>query len=213
AFVLFVAASVTGGLPRPALATLLADTMATTGALFALLAAATTFTLVFRALGTDRLLDGWIDALPRGAGVATLVVLGVIGLSAFALDAFEIIFVLVPVLMPPLLARVPDASWVAVLVLLTLQASFLLPPVGYALLMTRGALGERVSTRQVARQLLPFLCAQLLVFAAVFAFPDLVHYGQGANVPAFGVSPAPDTAAPASMPEIPSLQIDEDGAK
>ena len=66
-------------------------------------------------------------------------VLGVIGLCAFVLDAFEIIFVIVPIVIPPLLIRVADARWVAVLVLLTLQSSFLLPPFGYALMMVRGA--------------------------------------------------------------------------
>ena len=45
-------------------------------------------------------------------------VLGAIGLSAFVLDAFEIIFVIVPIVIPPLLIRAPDAVWVAVLVLL-----------------------------------------------------------------------------------------------
>ena len=182
AFVLFMATLLTGRLSGGALRVLLADTIATTGALFALLVAATTFTLVIRTLGTDRLLDAWIDALPGGASVATLVVLSAIGISALALDAFEIIFVLVPVLMPPLLVRVPDASWVAVLVLLTLQASFLLPPIGYALLMTRGVLGERAPTRAVAQSLVPYLVAQFVVFACVFAFPGLVHLGQRESV-------------------------------
>ncbi len=213
AFVLFVTARATGRLSGAALSTLLADTIATTGALFALLAAATTFTLVFRALGTDRLLDGWIAALPGGQGLATLVVLGAIGVSALALDAFEIIFVLVPVLMPPLLARVPDASWVAVLVLLTLQASFLLPPIGYALLMTRGVLGERVATREVARRLLPYLAGQIVVFGAVFAFPALVHFGQGANAPVFGVVPPAGGETTAPLQDIPVPPSDDEGGK
>lgn len=204
AFVLFVTALSSGRLSGGALHALLADTIATTGALFALLVAATTFTLVFRALGTDRLLDAWIGALPGGAGLATLVVLGAIGVSALALDAFEIIFVLVPVLMPPLLTRVPDASWVAVLVLLTLQASFLLPPIGYALLMTRGVLGERVPTPAVARRLAPYLIAQVIVFACVFVFPGLVHFGQSESmaIPTSASPPMSDEEATLRMHEM-----------
>ena len=118
----------------------LTQAMAMTGALFALLIAATTFTLVLRMLGTDRLVADWVTALPGDDVAVVAVVLGAIGLCAFVLDAFEIIFVIVPIVVPPLLIRVADARWVAVLLLLTLQTSFLLPPFGYALMMVRGTL-------------------------------------------------------------------------
>ena len=47
----------------PALREVLTQAMATTGALFALLIAATTLTLVLRMLGTDRLVADWVTAL------------------------------------------------------------------------------------------------------------------------------------------------------
>jgi TRAP-type mannitol/chloroaromatic compound transport system permease large subunit len=159
--------------------------------------AATTFTLVFRALGSDRLLYGWIVDAPLQANALVVVVLGVIAIAALALDAFEIIFVLVPVLMPPLLMRVADASWVAVLVLLALQASFTLPPIGYALLMTRGVLREHVSTRALARELAPFLFAQIAVLAAVLAVPRLVHL-----VPSTAEASSSSPRAPLSDDEV-----------
>jgi tripartite ATP-independent transporter DctM subunit len=152
------------------------ETLAITGALFALLVAATTFTLVIRGLGTDRLVAQLIADIPGGAIAATLVVLAIIAASAFALDAFEIIFVVVPVVMPALLMRVPDAIWVAVLTILTLQASFLIPPLGYAVLMARTSVAEPVSTKLLVRALLPFLIAQGAVLGATAAFPVLVHW-------------------------------------
>ncbi len=90
---------------------------------------------------------------------------------AFVLDAFEIIFVIVPIVVPPLLIRVADARWVAVLVLLTLQTSFLLPPFGYALMMVRGTLRYRGTVGALVRALLPFLIAQWLVLAIVLFVP------------------------------------------
>ena len=45
----------------------LRDTLAVTGALFALLVGATVFTLVLRALGTDRWVAAALAALPGGA--------------------------------------------------------------------------------------------------------------------------------------------------
>jgi hypothetical protein len=75
---------------------------------------------------------------------------------------------------------VADARWVAVLVLLTLQASFLLPPFGYALMMVRGVLKEPAAFRALLRALAPYLAAQWLLLAAVLLFPQLTHTGQSA---------------------------------
>ena len=103
-----------------------------------------------------------------------------IGLCAFVLDAFEIIFVIVPIVIPPLLIRVADARWVAALVLLTLQASFLLPPFGYALMMVRGTAQSPAPFRAFIRALMPFLVAQWLLLLVVLMMPKLVHIGENA---------------------------------
>jgi tripartite ATP-independent transporter DctM subunit len=180
AFVLFSGGVITGRLTGSALREVLAQAMATTGALFALLIAATTLTLVLRMLGTDRLVADWVTALPGNELTVTAIALGAIGLSAFVLDAFEIIFVIVPIVIPPLLIRVADARWVAVLVLLALQTSFLLPPFGYALMMVRGTLRYKGALGALVRALTPFLLAQWLVLATVLLFPQLAHLGENA---------------------------------
>ena len=150
------------------------------GALFALFVAATTFTLVFRAFGTDRLLDAWVSLVPGGATGAAIAVLVVFALSAFVLDAFEIVFVIVPIVMPPVLTRAPDAVWISVLALLALQASFLVPPAGYAVMMARGAMVVKAETRALTRALAPYLAAQLAVLALVVCLPSLAHLAEPA---------------------------------
>jgi len=183
---LFLFGLLTGGLGGGAFRAVLRDTMAVSGALFALFVAATTFTLVFRAFGSDRLLDAWVSHVPGGATGAAITVLVVFALSALVLDAFEIVFVIVPIVMPPVLTRAPDAVWISVLALLALQASFLVPPNGYAVMMARGALAEKAPIRQVTRALAPYLAAQLLVLALVVLLPSLAHLAQpkGADGPA-----------------------------
>jgi tripartite ATP-independent transporter DctM subunit len=192
AFALLVAGLVTGRLRGAVLNKLLNDAIALTGALFSLLLAATTFTMILRLLGTADLVGKLVSSIPGGDITAVSVVLGVIGISAFVLDAFEIIFVIVPIVIPPLLIRIADARWVSVLVLLTLQSSFLLPPFGYALMMVRGVLKEPVSFRPFARALAPFLVAQWLLLLLVLSFPQLTHMGQssddGSRVPAAPLS-------------------------
>jgi tripartite ATP-independent transporter DctM subunit len=156
------------------LSEVLRDTMAVTGALFALLLAATMFTLVVRAFGTDRWVASALVRLGMGEVGSLLVVLAIVAACALVLDAFEMIFVVIPVAIPPLLTLVHDATWVSVLTLLILQASFLTPPFGYAVLMVRNRVRRGLSLSGLAHALLPYLLAQLLVLALVLAWPSLV---------------------------------------
>jgi TRAP-type mannitol/chloroaromatic compound transport system permease large subunit len=181
--VLLVLGFATGTLRREVLRLVLADTMAITGALFALFVAATTFTLVVRGLGTDRLLGHLVAAIPGGDFAATAGVLAVLGLCGIVLDAFEVIFVVIPLLAPPLLVRAPDAVWVSTLMLLALQTSFLIPPFGYAVMTARGA-APGVALRPLARALLPFVLAQMLVLGLTLAWPGLTHIAAGTPPPA-----------------------------
>jgi tripartite ATP-independent transporter DctM subunit len=209
AFMLFWAGVLTGRVGRTTLGPMLTETIATTGALFAPLLAATTFTLLLRLLGTDKLIEAWVTALPGGNVLPMAAVLGAVFACAFVLDAFEIIFVAVPVLMPALLMRVPDAVWASSLLLLTLQASFLLPPIGYALMITRGLSTESASAGSVARALAPFAVAQLLVLSLVLTVPALVHVLEPANARSIGTSdkPADGDTLEKQLRQIPQLPI------
>jgi tripartite ATP-independent transporter DctM subunit len=211
---LLVAGLATGRLRGAALNKVLADAIALTGALFALLLAATTFTLVLRLLGTADLVGKMVSSIPGGDITAVAVVLSVIGISAFVLDAFEIIFVIVPIVIPPLLIRIADARWVSVLVLLTLQSSFLLPPFGYALMMVRGVLREPVPFRPFLRALAPFLAAQWLLLLLVLLFPQLTHIGQSAadrsRLPAAPMSDAEYARRLNEMIKLPEIDPNED---
>jgi TRAP-type mannitol/chloroaromatic compound transport system permease large subunit len=80
--------------------------------------------------------------------------------------------------MPPVLTRAPDAIWISVLALLALQASFLVPPTGYAVMMARSAMKQKTAVRPLARALAPYLAAQLVVLALVVALPGLAHLAQ-----------------------------------
>ena len=184
-----------GGLGAGAFRAVLRDTMAVSGALFALFVAATTFTLLFRAFGSDRLLDHWVTLVPGGATGAAIAVLVVFALSAFVLDAFEIVFVIVPIVMPPVLTRAPDAVWISVLALLALQASFLVPPTGYAVMMARSAMAAKTALRPLASALAPYLAVQLVVLAMVVALPQLAHLAEPAR------------------PGQPVQQLDDDAAR
>jgi tripartite ATP-independent transporter DctM subunit len=209
AFALLVAGLATGRLRGAVLNKVLGDAIALTGALFALLLAATTFTMILRLLGTAEIVGQLVSSIPGGEITAVATVLAVIGICAFVLDAFEIIFVIVPIVIPPLLIRVADARWVSVLVLLTLQSSFLLPPFGYALMMVRGVLKEPVVFRAFLRALAPFMLAQWLLLLLVLFFPQLAHMGQSENGSRAPASPMSDQEVNRRLQEM--IKLPEPG--
>lgn len=189
ALILFVHALASGRLRGGGLGRVLDDAMVLSGALFALLLAATTLSLSMRAAGCDVLAARGLAALQGSPTLALAAVLAAMLLLAFILDAFEIVFVVVPLVMPPLLAQVPDAAWVACLTLLVLQAGFLLPPWGYAVVLARGLTGATaVPTAAIARGVAPYLLALAGVLAFVWVCPPITHW----------LRSAPERLAPAA---------------
>ena len=167
---------VSRSLSWPAWREVLHDSLTLSGALFALLVGATTFSLVFRAFGTDRWLSELLLNSRLSPQLTALCVLLFVALCAWVLDAFEMIFVVIPIVAPALIAKLGDAQQAAVLLLLVLQTSFLIPPMGYAVLMvrSRGVLGA-ASTQAIVKSLLPFILVQFAVTVCVFGLPPIVH--------------------------------------
>lgn len=164
------------GLGRTQWRAVLSDTLNLSGALLALLVGATTFSLIFRLFGTDR----WMTSLVMNSHLAPLLtaalVLLLVALCAWVLDAFEMIFVIIPILAPLLIALLGDAQQVAVLLLLVLQLSFLMPPLGYAVMMARSNSGlSRSSVWDTLRALRPYIAVQSTVTLWVFFMPSVLH--------------------------------------
>ena len=175
---LLVLVTLTGRLLKPGQwHEVLMDTLSLSGALMALLIGATTFSLVFRAFETD----AWLSKAVLNPGLGPLpgamLILLFVAACAWVLDAFEMIFVIIPIVAPPLINRLGgDAQQASVLLLLVLQASFLIPPMGYAVQMARAQAGPGdISTASLVRAVAPYVLVQCLVTAAVLARPALVH--------------------------------------
>jgi TRAP-type mannitol/chloroaromatic compound transport system permease large subunit len=181
----------------------LTDTLALTGALFALLVGASTFSLIFRLLGTDR----WIAELLLSSTLApvwtALLVLLAVALCAWVLDAFEMIFVVIPIVAPPLIFMLGDAQQAAVLLLLVLQLSFLIPPMGYAVLIARSRSGlQAVATGTLMKALLPYILVQCAVTALVFVLPWTVHQLDAASTSAVDAQPMSEQELESRMQEM-----------
>jgi len=138
-----------------------------------ILIGATAFALVFRALDGDWLIRDLMAMLPGGAPGFVLITLLAIFLLGFFIDFFEIVFIVVPVLLPAAVMFQVDLVWYGILVALVIQTSFLTPPFGFALFYLRGVAPRAITTVQIYRGAVPFIGLQLLVMAAVYAYPQL----------------------------------------
>jgi TRAP-type mannitol/chloroaromatic compound transport system permease large subunit len=150
-----------------------------TAMVFVILIGATLFTLVFRGLGGEEMVQSVLADLPGGTLGAVAVVMLIMFVMGFFVDFLEIIFIVVPITAPVLLAMtMPDGTpmspvWLAVLMAVNLQTSFLTPPFGFALFYLRGVAPASVKTSDIYIGIVPFVAIQVLCLGVLWLFPGL----------------------------------------
>ncbi len=147
-----------------------------TAMVFLILIGASLFSLVFRGYGGDDMVANLLKGVPGGAWGALALTMLVMFVLGFFLDFIEIVFVVVPLVAPPLILLGFDPVWLAILMALNLQTSFLTPPFGFALFYLRGAAPPGLETIDIWRGALPFIGLQLLMIALVAAIPPLATW-------------------------------------
>ena len=152
------------------------STMHTTSMVFVILIGAALFSLVFRGLGGDETIKALLEDLPGGKWTAIALVMLIMFALGFFLDFIEIIFVVVPIVGPILLAMDIDPVWLGVMMAINLQTSFLTPPFGFALFYLRGVAPPSVTTGQIYRGAIPFVLIQISMLALLAVFPQLATW-------------------------------------
>jgi tripartite ATP-independent transporter DctM subunit len=142
--------------------------------IFTILIGASIFSLIFRGVGGDELINLIFGSLPGGPYTALIFVLFFVFLLGFILDFIEICYVIVPLVAPPLLMMGFDPVWLAILLAINLQTSFLTPPFGFSLFYLRGVADESIKTAEIYKGVIPFILIQLLVLGFVIIFPFIV---------------------------------------
>ena len=142
--------------------------------IFTILIGASIFSLIFRGVGGDDLIDLIFNSLPGGSYTALIFVLLVIFLLGFILDFIEICYVIIPLVAPPLLMMGFDPVWLAILFAINLQTSFLTPPFGFSLFYLRGVADESIQTKEIYKGVIPFIFIQLLILFLVILFPTII---------------------------------------
>ncbi|MGH1427371.1 MAG: TRAP transporter large permease [Arenicella sp.] len=159
----------------------------TTAYIFALFIGATLFALVMRELGGDDLIERALLSLPFGNYGILITILLIVFLLGFLLDWIEITLIILPLISPIISALdfqvngygvldFPTLVWFLVLVAVTLQTSFLTPPVGFALFYLKGVCPPEVSLSDIYKGVIPFVLLQLTALVILLSFPELVTW-------------------------------------
>ena len=154
----------------------MASTTRLTCMVFIILVGAGAFGLVFRGLGGDHLVRGYIQHIPYGKWGVLFIVMCIIFVIGFFLDFIEITFIHIPVLAPIMLHLGFDPLWFSILFAVNLQTSFMTPPFGFSLFYLKGVAPPEISTGHIYRGIVPFVILQLVGLLIVVFFPQLATW-------------------------------------
>ncbi len=149
------------------------DTSKITAIMMFILMTAQVFALSFRGLQGEELIAGLFEQLPGGVNTAVWFLMAIIFVLGFFIEWIEISYIAVPLFLPILLNMGVDPVWLAMLITLNLQSSFLTPPFGWALFYLKGVAPPEVNIKDIYKGVIPFIGLQLLALVLLFQFPQI----------------------------------------
>lgn len=167
---------VTGRLSMTVLRETMDSAFKITGMTFFVLMCAQVFSLSFRGLGGDDLIDELFEFLPGGVWGGLVFMMVLLFLLGFFLDWIEITYIVLPLLLPFFLDQGVNIIWLCMLVAMNLQTSFLTPPFGWSLFYLKGVAPPQISTADIYRGVLPFIGIQSVGLLLVALFPALATW-------------------------------------
>lgn len=141
-----------------------------------ILICAQAFALAFRGLHGEKLVEDMFAFLPGGINADIWFLMLIIFVLGFFIEWIEISYIAVPLFLPVFLAANVDLVWLATLICVNLQTSFLTPPFGWSLFFLRGVAPPEVTTMDIYRGVIPFILMQAAAVALVFFFPALATW-------------------------------------
>lgn len=150
-------------------------TMETTAFIMFLIGAANFFGAVFARLGSGHLITTMLTGLPLSPMLMLALMLFLIFLFGGPLEWIPIILVILPILLPVAKELGFDMLWFGILVAVTLQSSWLTPPMALSSYFLKGVVPQW-SMKDIYLGMIQFVGLQLLVLVILIKFPILVTW-------------------------------------
>ena len=144
-----------------------------TAVMMFILVCAQIFALAFRGLNGEDLIHDLFEFIPGGVTADIIFLMLLIFVLGFFLEWIEISYIAVPLFLPVFIAQDVNLVWLAMLICLNLQSSFLTPPFGWALFFLKGVAPPEVRTIDIYKGVIPFIAMQIVAIAIVFSIPSI----------------------------------------
>ena len=149
------------------------ETTKITAVMMFILMMAQVFALAFRGLHGEDLITKMFEFLPGGVNSDIWFMMLIIFILGFFIEWIEISYIAVPLFLPVLLAEGVDPIWLAMLITVNLQSSFLTPPFGWALFYLKGVAPPGVTIADIYKGVVPFVLMQAIALVIVFMYPQI----------------------------------------
>jgi len=149
------------------------ETTKITAVMMFILMMAQVFALAFRGLHGEDLITKMFEFLPGGVNSDIWFMMLIIFILGFFIEWIEISYIAVPLFLPVLLAQGVDPIWLAMLITVNLQSSFLTPPFGWALFYLKGVAPPGVTIADIYKGVVPFVLMQAIALIIVFMYPQI----------------------------------------
>jgi tripartite ATP-independent transporter DctM subunit len=152
------------------------ETAKITAIMMFILMMAQVFALAFRGLHGEDLIVRMFEWLPGGVNSDIWFMMALIFVLGFFIEWIEISYIAVPLFLPVLVNQGVDPVWLAMLITVNLQSSFLTPPFGWALFYLKGVAPPEVGIKDIYKGVMPFIGLQALTLALVFFYPQIATW-------------------------------------
>jgi len=149
--------------------------------IFLIVVLSVAYTAIFLGLGGGEVVAEAIVGTPGGRWGAFAVIMFIVFILGMFLDWIGIVFIMVPILAPTIIALEFNPLWFAMMVVINLQTGFMSPPFATSIFYLRGAAAPElgIAYGHIIKGVYPFIAIVLVVIVLCIFFPEIVLWLPG----------------------------------
>ena len=149
------------------------ETMKISGMALWILVAATLFGVVYTMAGAQSLVMEIVQSLQVNRWFILIAMQVILLIFGAFMDDYAVITICAPIFIPIARHLGFDPIWFSIIFILNMQAAYLTPPFGWALILMKGVAPPEIHTQDIWRSIPPFVAIQIFVLILTMLFPQL----------------------------------------
>jgi C4-dicarboxylate transporter DctM subunit len=151
------------------------NTLRTTGMIFVMVIGAMLFNYLLSLSGLTTALANFVTSLPVPR-VGIIIAIGLLySVLGALMDSWAMMLIVVPALLPTVLALGFDPIWFGVLTVIMMELGMISPPVAFNVFVMAGMVKD-IPMTEIFAGVWPFVLAMVVLIGLIIAFPELALY-------------------------------------